>query len=243
MQNEVSIGQNRTGTATSPKLTAEMIAGTSEFPPDSADASDGQSVAGVRADYLSDAEQVGSMPPPVTLGGMASAAVQGVRGTRPAQFLDKLGERLAFERSGVRLYEALIAKFETFGGFEGGPALAELDQILHEEHRHFQLLTQTLERLGGDPTAITPSADVAATLTRGVLDVLVDPRTTLLQSLEAILVAELVDNDCWDVLVALAGQRHDEDLAERFVAALEDERRHLDLVRAWIAAAQNRSEI
>lgn len=245
MQNEVSIGQNRTGTATSPKLTAAMVAGTSEFPPESVGSSDGdgQSVAAVRADYLSEADQVGSLPPPVTLGGMASAAVQGVRGTRPAQFLDKLGERLAFERSGVRLYEALIAKFETFGAFDGGPTLAQLDQILHEEYRHFQLLTDTLKKLGGDPTAITPSADIAATLARGVMDVIVDPRATLLQSLEAILVAELVDNDCWDTLLDLAGQRHDEDLAERFVAAMEDERRHLELVRGWIAAAQNRSGV
>jgi len=242
MQNEVEIGQNRTGTAMSPRLTAEMVAGTGEFVPQSASVSDRQSIAVVRATYAREASQVGSLPPPVTLGGMASAAVQGVRGTRPAQFLDKLGERLAFERSGVRLYEALISKFEAFGGFEGGPTLAELEQILHDEHRHFQLLADTLKQLGGDPTAITPSADIAATLSRGVMDVLVDPRATFLQSLEAILVAELVDNDCWDTLVDLAGQRKDEDLAERLVGATEDERRHLDWVRGWIAAAQNRSD-
>jgi hypothetical protein len=42
--------------------------------------------------------------------------------------VDKLGERLAFERSGTRLYETLLSKFDSYGPFEGGPERAELEE-------------------------------------------------------------------------------------------------------------------
>jgi hypothetical protein len=48
------------------------------------------------------------------------------------------------------------------------------------------MLKSIIERHGGDPTAVTPSMDLQATASRGVMQVIVDPRTTLLQSLEAI---------------------------------------------------------
>ena len=54
-------------------------------------------------------------------GDPAGAALQALKGGPPTQFLDKLGERLAFERTGVRLYEALISKHEALGSFAGGP--------------------------------------------------------------------------------------------------------------------------
>jgi hypothetical protein len=41
--------------------------------------------------------------------------------------------------------------------------------------------------------------------------VIVDPRTTLLQSLEAVLIAELFDNACWETLVELAQQAGEND--------------------------------
>ena len=50
------------------------------------------------------------MPVPGNLKGAAKAAVKALKGEKAAVFLDKLGERLAFERTGVRLYEAVLAK-------------------------------------------------------------------------------------------------------------------------------------
>jgi hypothetical protein len=240
MTHQVDLGFNRTGIATSPRLSAEMVEGMNEFPPDAA--GDERAIGIVRTSYAQESEQIGSVPPPATVSGMAAAALQGVRGSHPVQFTDKLAERLAFERTGTRLYQALVSKFDAFGGFEGGPTRSDLEGIMLEELAHFRLLVRVATDIGADPTVVTPSADLAATLARGVLDVVVDPRTTLVQSLEAMLLAELVDNDCWTTLVDLARARDDEQLATTFESALADEDRHLRLVREWLAAAQGRTD-
>ena len=97
-----------------------------------------------------------------------------------------------------------MSKHDAFGSFSGGPSRDDLEQIRQEEYGHFMLLQSTIEQLGGDPTAVTPSADLHATVAHGITQVIVDPRTTLLQSLEAILIAELADNACWEALMELA---------------------------------------
>ncbi|HEY8946186.1 MAG TPA: ferritin-like domain-containing protein [Polyangiaceae bacterium] len=234
------IGLNRTGIATSPALAEEMIEGTSEFPP----GADGDEtvIAHTREDYAKISDPLGTVPPPTKLRDAAVTAMRGLRGLRPTQFLDKLGERLAFERTGVRLYEALISKLDAFGGFPGGPSRAELQEILREEFEHFRLLTEAVTKVGGDPTVVTPAADLHATMNRGVLEVVVDPRTTFAQCLEAALMAELADNEGWQALTELASQTGETELAARFEAAKEEEDEHLENVRSWLAAAQNRPE-
>lgn len=234
------MGRNRTGIATSPKLTEEMIAGVNEFSP-SPVGGDESVIAKIREDYARDAEPLGSVPPPMSVKGVAKAALRGVKGERPTQFVDKLGERLAFERTGVRLYEALISKFDVSGGFDGGPTRAELEQIQREEYEHFRMLVEAVEQTGGDPTVVTPSADLHATMSSGILAVMVDPRTSFAQCLEAALLAELADNAAWEALAELASQGGDDALAQRFLAAQQEEVLHLANVKAWLAAAQGRS--
>jgi hypothetical protein len=95
-----------------------------------------------------------------------------------------------------------------------------------------------MEKLGGDPTAVTPSADLQATIGHGITKVIVDPRTTLLQSLEAILVAELADNACWETLSTMAQAAGEDKLAAQCKQALATEAEHLAKVRAWVAAGQ-----
>jgi hypothetical protein len=233
---QTEMGHNRTGIATSPKLTEEMIAGAQEFAP----TPNGEEniVGRVREEYARDAEPLGSVPPPATLKGAAKAALRGAKGLRPTQLIDKLGERLAFERTGVRLYEALISKYDAFGSFEGGPTREELVHIMAEEYQHFRLLSEAVTKLGGDPTVVTPSADLHATMTAGVMAVMVDPRTTFAQCLEAALLAELADNAAWEVLGDLATQNGEEELAAQFEAARREELDHLDHVKSWLAMAQ-----
>jgi hypothetical protein len=84
---------------------------------------------------------------------------------------------------------------------------------------------------------------VQLTASRGVGDVLVDPRTNLVESLEAIAMAELTDNECWETLAALARLAGQEDLAERCEEALSTELEHLEKVRGWLAAGQERPEV
>lgn len=235
---QTEMGQNRTGIATSPNLTKEMIAGAKEFPP----SPNGEEsiIARVREEYARDAEPLGSVPPPMTLTGAAKTALRGAKGLRPNQFIDKLGERLAFERTGVRLYEALISKLDAFGSFDGGPTREMLVDIMNAEYQHFTLLSDAVTKLGGDPTVVTPSADLHATMTAGVMAVIVDPRTTFAQCLEAALLAELADNAAWEALTDLASQNGDDDLASLFEAATSEEGVHLENVKSWIAMAQKR---
>jgi rubrerythrin len=155
--------------------------------------------------------------------------------------MDKLGERLAFERTGTRLYEALVSKYDAYGSFDGGPSRDDLEHVLQEEYRHFTMLQSVIEQLGGDPTAVTPSANLHATPAHGVNQMIVDPRTTLLQSLAAILIAELADNACWEALIELAQDAGEDELVTQFQKALRHEQDHLTKVQTWLAAGQGRS--
>jgi hypothetical protein len=195
----------------------------------------------VRIAYGKEAEPLGSVPLPAGMTKKAKTAMKAVMGEHPTLLMDKLGERLAFERSGTRLYEALVSKHDAFGSFAGGPSKGDLEEILQEEYRHFTMLSSAIEHLGGDPTAVTPSADLHATASQGIAKVIVDPRTTLLQSLEAILIAELADNACWEALIALTQQAGEDTLVQPFEQALVTEQEHLMKVRAWLAAGQGRT--
>lgn len=233
-------GTNRTGMAAEPRRSQEMLTGMDEFPPTSQGSV--QDLAQVRIAYAQTAEPLGSMPLPATLKDQLHTVVKAVQGDRPMLLMDKLGERLAFERTGTRLYEGLISKYDAFGSFPGGPTREDLEHVLQEESMHFMMLQSAIEQFGGDPTAVTPSANLHATAGHGISMVIVDPRTTLLQSLEAILIAELADNACWDALIELAQDAGEDDLVRQFERAREHEREHLEKVQAWLAAGQGRTQ-
>ncbi|MEW6301149.1 MAG: ferritin-like domain-containing protein [Thermodesulfobacteriota bacterium] len=240
MNQTSSLGTNRTGIASAPERGKAMMTGPREFPPSSAGSA--RDVANVRVAYAKEAEPIGSVPLPPGVANKVQTAAKAVTGKSPTLFLDKLGERLAFERAGTRLYEAVISKYDAFGSFTGGPSRQDLEHLLREEYAHFLMLRRVIEQQGGDPTAVTPSADLQATASMGINKIIVDPRTTLLQSLEAIVVAELADHECWHALVALARDAGEDQLVKEFERARAEEQEHLKKVRAWLAAGQGRSQ-
>lgn len=235
MKNTVETGKNRTGIALSPLDKQELIEGALATVPSME--GDETELDQARAPYLKDRDTIGSMPVPASVKGVASTVVDAVKGAKATVFLDKLGERLAFERTGTRLYATLLGKLDASDPLPGGPTRADLEKIHGEELAHFEMLREAMLSLGADPTAITPSADVAAVSSMGILQVVGDARMNLKQSLEAILVAELVDNDCWAVLVELARATGHDTLAERFETALAEEEEHLVNVRSWVKQA------
>jgi hypothetical protein len=115
--------------------------------------------------------------------------------------------------------------------------LEALKSIHQDEVAHFAMLRDTIAELGSDPTVVTPSANVCAVASMGLLQVVNDPRIELSDALHAILVAELVDNDGWELLIELANDLGHTELAERFASVQAAEEMHLDLVRSWITAA------
>jgi rubrerythrin len=190
-----------------------------------------------RSLYLAEGEPIGSIPAALSPRGVVETLKGAVTDKSPATLMDKLGERLAFERTGTRLYQAMLGKIESTA-LDGTPMVrGEVQRILKEEHEHFLILTQAIEQLGGDPTAVTPAADIAGVASIGLVQILSDPRTTVAQSMSALLIAELTDNDCWQVLVDLADALGYQDLAAEFRLALADEDQHLAIVRRWIQAA------
>jgi rubrerythrin len=230
-----NVGKNRTGAATSP-LDSKDIAAVAETATTWPDP-DGRELLAVRVAASQEAEPLGTMPPPASLKGAAKSTLDAIKGHHPLAFLDLLGERLAFERTGTRLYDALLAKFEASHAGDGGPTRDELEEIRDDELAHFVLLKDALERLGADPTAVTPSADAAAVMSMGLVQLVSDPRVTLTEALKAILTAELTDNDCWLVLSDVAERLGHADLAAEFRDALATEETHLARVRSWVTAA------
>jgi rubrerythrin len=235
MRKPTSIGPNRTGAATSPIDSQRLAEASDEITPD--EGIDGQAIAAERLAWAAQAEPVGTMPPPVTVKGVVKAGFELLRGRDPTVFLDKLAERAAFERGGTRLYEALLVKHAAAHIHEGGPTREELELIRDDELRHYAIARDAMIALGADPTALTPSANVTAVMSSGLVQVLTDPRTTLTQCLQAMLAAELVDNDGWQQLAELADALGQDELAARFRDALAEEDDHLARVRSWIAAS------
>ena len=222
---------NRTGIMTNPELSAELIGGAQQTQPSSD--GDASALAELRSQYLQERLPIGS--PPIVAEVSEDGAILG-----PLEgmtiLLDKLGERLAFERQGTRLYETVIQKCELLEAEdESGPSLMEeLRHICDEELEHFKMLQKAITDLGGDATVITPCADIAGVMSKGVLEVAVDPRTTIPQTLQALLTAELVDNDGWQMLQDLAAELGQDDLEEQCRQAFEQEQEHLEKVREWL---------
>ncbi len=233
MNNQTAgLGVNRTGMGVAPLLGREMIQNATDVMPSAL--GDARSIAVVRQSYAREADPLGAVPPPATLKGAAGAAVEALKGDKPMVLLDRLGERLAFERSGVRLWTAVLSKFDAYGTWAGGPQREEIESIVSDEQAHFAMLHGAITGLGADPTVMSPSADLAGVEAQGLVQVLTDPRANLAQSLHAILVAELVDNDAWVSLIDLARLSH-EPLAVSFGEARAAEGRHLMLVRQWLS--------
>lgn len=222
--------KNRTGIDRSPVDSQQMIDAAQTTPPSSS--GDESALAALDSVYIQSAEPVGSVPIPGTLKGVAQAILQKLTGKNPEVLIDKLGERLAFERTGTRLYDYLITKCENTQA-DSEISIETLRRFRREEAKHFKLVAKTLESLGADPTAQTPGADVSAVASSGVLQVLSDPRTTVPQSLEAILTAELVDHAGWELLIKLAGEMGLDDMMAEFRAALAEEDDHLMQIRQW----------
>lgn len=253
-------GLNRTGlTAGAKRQQAMQEAVHTLSPPTEINTREAESK---RFAYLMDSPSLGSVSPPVSLSGRLKSGVARALGRRPELLVDKLAERIAFERCGVRLYDALIVKHKAAAAAAAGPVLPPIAQALRcmsepmelpltlrdehppqtlariraEEVSHLQLLWRAMQQIGGDPVAQTPCADVAGTASAGLIQVVTDPRTTLAQSLQALLIAELTDNAGWELLIELSDKAGESQLCEPFEEALAQESLHLLIIRAWHTA-------
>ena len=113
-------------------------------------------------------------------------------------------------------------------------SIDQLEEFRAEEAAHIGLCWDALRELGADPTCVSPMADTNAVASLGLMQILADPRMTIVQSLHAIHVAELADNDGWQLLIKIARKMGQNDMAARFDRAVEEEDRHLAALRKWM---------
>lgn len=231
MNASIELGKNVTGTHMAPQLTKEMIEGLAEFPPTPLDLS--ITLEQFKEISIREALPLGHVPTPTTVMGTLSTGFQKLMGKEVEVLLDELGGRLAFERGGVRLYEALIAKCQAQMGQASQDFLERLERFKEEETQHFFMVKEAIEKMGGDPTAQTLCADVGGVSSMGLMQVLTDPRTTLPQCVYAILVAEMADNAAWDILVELTKKAGMKEAAENFEQAKRQEDEHLEFMQSW----------
>ena len=236
MENETKMGLNRTPMGMAPRQGPRMLEN-SKIPMPSGGIID---VKQLRQSYLAESDSLGSVPLPATFKGLATSIMQKLVGKRPEVLIDKLGERLAFERTGTRLYELALTKAQLAGDEIADASLSDLVVICEEERGHFLLLTQTIEKIGGDPTAVTPCADAAGVMSSGLVKLAADPRASFAQTVQALLVAELTDRDGWELLVDLVDELGMEQEAQLFRRSLESEARHLAFVRELAAKLMHR---
>jgi rubrerythrin len=234
MDPNTKMGSNKTGIDMSPILSKQMIEGSKKLQLDGEDGYTNLTL--LEQFYLDNDDPLGSVPMPGSVKGVVKSAAKMLTGHHPEVFLNKLGERLAFERSGVRIYEQLILKCEHMAAnaMDGLKLpIKKLQEFHDQEAEHFYLLVECMETLGGDPTAQTPDADASGVAASGLMKVIMDPRTSISQSLEAMLSIELTDNAAWELLIKLAEDMGVEDMADKFRHALQQENLHLEQVKQW----------
>lgn len=233
MKKPTDLGMNRTGISTSPRLVREMLEGMEPVPTHGSWSED--VLREQRQQSVQEADVVGSVPPPLAMKGMAKSLGKMLKGERATVLVDKLGERLAFERAGVRLYDQFLLKLETLGESEGGgPTLAAVRSIREDEWRHFDMVRRAIESIGADPTVETPSADVEGVASSGFIKVMSDPRTGIREGLQVLLHAERADQDGWELLIDVCDGVGEVELAQEFRGAQGAEVRHIALVRRWL---------
>ncbi len=220
----------------SPEDTKRQLEANNLFPPDIP--GDASAIAEARKQAILDAEPIGSVPVPGSVKGMVKTSFQKVMGKNPEILIDKLAERLAFERTGVRLYDGVLAKIAALGSVPGPTDIQPvIQQFRDQEYQHFVLLVEALEKLGADPTAQTPCADLAGVSAEGLMKIITDPRTNLAQTLNALLIAEAADNAGWELLIELAREAGQDQMVEDFGVALEEENEHMGTIKEFLKHA------
>lgn len=233
MKSKVSMGMNRTGIDTSPELSRDMkdfAQKTSVAPLVTAKQTDRD----MRTQYLEESEHIGSVPLPLSMKGAAKAGVDRLKGARSEVLIDKLGERVAFERMGARLYEQIILKCENDPIASEIVSIDKLREFHDQEVNHFRLLCQVMRDLGADPTAETPCADTAGVAGSGLLKVISDPRSSVAQSLQALLTAEATDNAGWELLFELCEELAYDKFLGEFERAQIHEEEHLSQIQEYL---------
>lgn len=150
--------------------------------------------------------------------------------THREKAIDYLNERLAFERSGVKLYDRIVSVIQASGDANIQGMLEEMREHRNEEKEHEEWLEEQIRALGGDAHGQTEHSELITRESKGIEEVIMSD-AELPHLFHALLAAELVDNAGWDLLVQLADEAGDHEAKRGFKRRLHEEEDHLIFVR------------
>ena len=140
--------------------------------------------------------------------------------------IDLLNERLAFERTGVRIYDRILLRMRLAQDGEVQRMINRVQRHRDEEHEHEEWLEEQIRDLRGDDHLPTEKSVLVLAETQGIERVVHrDPR--LAHDFHALLTAELADTAGWDLLVRIADQFGDRDAAREFRQRHREEQEHV----------------
>lgn len=155
--------------------------------------------------------------------------------------IDLLLGRLEFERSGVALYDSIIAKVEASADEDAQRMLDQLREHRDQEKEHEEWLEEQVRTLGGDAHGQSEMSELVKRESKGIEDVILDGDNDLSHLMHALLTAELADNAGWDLLVELAEEAGDREAKKAFKKRLHEEEDHLLLVQRAVERLACRS--
>lgn len=153
------------------------------------------------------------------------------------KLMEFLSEFLAVEHGGMHLYRAAADNSRD-------PELRETYlEYLRQTERHAELLIYAITRLGGDPSFVSPGAEVQTQRANSMLELDVPPALRELQDAESLLLAETKDHADWEFLGSIASKIPDENarsVIQEIVDEVEDqEDEHLKFAQKAVERLAN----
>src|SRR2546426_5363578 len=96
-----------------------------------------------------------------------------------AKVIDLLTERLEFERAGVKLYDAILAKMDSSAQEEVVAMIDPMREHRNQEWQHEERLERWIRELGGDAHGQTELSQLSKRESQGIEQVVFDQRSQL----------------------------------------------------------------
>jgi rubrerythrin len=145
--------------------------------------------------------------------------------------IDLLCERLAFERSGVKLYDRVIEALQGTTDAELHSLQATLEEHRAEEREHESWLEGQIRALGGETSLECDGARLASREAAGIEEVAAHDGGDLRHLFHALLAAEAMDETGWKLLVEVAEDAGDREARREFARRHSHEQEHLAFTR------------
>jgi ferritin-like metal-binding protein YciE len=149
----------------------------------------------------------------------------------PQQVIDLLCERLAFERSTVKLYDRILEALRGAADASTRDLHATMQKHRQEEDDIAGWLEGRIRELGGDAGVQTDLARLATREAQGIEEVAANDAADVTHLLHALLAVEGVDNAGWELLVDLANAAGDDRAKRELERRHRQETQHLAFVR------------